>query len=97
MPRVLSLPNPDYSPFASVSVDILTVVRPYLVLGGRLVLVPLWWRQTMRFASNTPHEPRRGGLNLVSALQYGSPTGLARMRAFIREFAERIYNPVYDD
>jgi hypothetical protein len=51
----------------------------------------------MRLASNVPHEPRRGGFNLAIALQYVSPTGLVRPRAFIREFAERIYDPVYDD
>jgi len=46
-----------------------------------------------------PRELRRGdgGLNLATALQRGPFTGLARTRAFIHEFTERIYSPAYDN
>jgi len=43
---------------------------------------------------NVPRELRRGhgGLNLATALQRGPFTGLARTRAFIHEFTERIHS-----
>ena len=110
---LVGLPSPEYFPFTSISADILPTDAfplsntPLQTTSSASVSPsPLGWLWRRLFGKDdgmthvrVPLEPRDGdgGLNLATALQYGPATGLARTKAFFREFTERIYAPAYAD
>jgi aromatic amino acid aminotransferase I len=108
---LVGFPSPDCYPFTSVSADVLLadafpvdVPRPAPAASSPSSAFGWLWRLFGASKDDTtririPREPRPddGGLNLATALNYGPATGHALMRAFIREFTERIYAPAYDD
>ncbi len=107
------MPSPEYFPFTSISADVLpadafslAILSPAATSSSSFVCPrDIFGASTdcKDYATVARVEvprtplPDDGGVNLATALQYGPATGLARTRAFIREFTERVYAPAYDD
>ncbi|KAH9009853.1 PLP-dependent transferase [Lactarius deliciosus] len=91
-------PSPDYFPFTSVSANILPV-EAFPLTASRIFGGGAGRRDdtTTRIEVLCEPRPDDDGVNLASALQYGTATGLPRLRTFMREFTERVYAPAYDN
>ncbi|KAL7282645.1 hypothetical protein ACG7TL_004118 [Trametes sanguinea] len=98
------MPSPDYFPFAAISGDAL-VPESFSVTNTQSESSLSWlWKL---FGSNRkektnnitipkfPEHPDE--VNLATALQYGTATGLPQLQKFINNFVKKVYQPAYED
>lgn len=103
------MPSPDYFPFTSISANVLPTDAFPPILPHAASSSPFSWlwrifgggagrsEEMMRIEVPRLPRPDDGDVNLARALQYAPATGLARTQKFIREFAEHVHAPAYDD
>ncbi|KAH9855019.1 PLP-dependent transferase [Lenzites betulinus] len=98
------MPNPDYFPFAAISGDAL--VSDSFAVNNQPSESSLSWlwklfgssRKEKTNAITIPKYPTRpGDVNLATALQYGTATGLSQLTKFISDFVGKVYQPGYSD
>ncbi|KAI0355373.1 PLP-dependent transferase [Trametes cingulata] len=108
-PGVISLaggmPSPDYFPFAGISGDAL-VSESFSVSKAQPESSGLSWlwklfgarkekTTTITIPKFTDHPAEQ--VNLATALQYGTATGVPPLSKFISTFVEKVYQPGYSD
>ncbi|KAI9000704.1 PLP-dependent transferase [Trametes punicea] len=97
-------PSPHYFPFAAISGDAL-VPESFSVSNAQSESSLSWlWklfgssRKEKTSTISIPKFPERPeDVNLATALQYGTATGLPQLQKFINNFVEKIYQPGYAD
>ncbi|KAI0329543.1 PLP-dependent transferase [Cubamyces sp. BRFM 1775] len=98
-------PSPDYFPFAAISGDAL-VPESFSVTNSQSESSLSWlWKifggarkektNTITIPKFTDHPQEE--VNLATALQYGTATGLPQLQKFINNFVEKVYQPAYAD
>ncbi|KAI0638513.1 PLP-dependent transferase [Trametes polyzona] len=98
------MPNADYFPFAAISGDAL-VPESFSVTNTQSESSFSWlWklfgsaRKEKTSAIHIPKYPKHPeDVNLATALQYGTATGLPQLTKFINNFVGTIYQPAYED
>ncbi|TFK55669.1 PLP-dependent transferase [Heliocybe sulcata] len=101
------MPNPSYFPFSSLSADALVPDSfPVSTSSSQSSSSSWFWKI---FGAGQPKEktssvtiPKyakdpRNNVNLATALQYGTATGLVPLQKFLQEFTAKVYQPAYSD
>ncbi|KAI0650413.1 PLP-dependent transferase [Trametes meyenii] len=97
-------PSPDYFPFAAISGDAL-VPESFAVSANHSESSLSWLWKLFGGSSKEKTSPitipkfteRPEDVNLATALQYGTATGLPQLSKFINDFVGKVYQPAYSD
>ncbi|KAI0751113.1 PLP-dependent transferase [Daedaleopsis nitida] len=96
------MPSEAYFPFAAISGDAL-VADSFAVTNQSGSSLSWLWKLfgARKEKTNTIVVPKypatKDDVNLATALQYGTATGLPQLQKFIKEFVGKVYDPAYSD
>ncbi|OCH95918.1 PLP-dependent transferase [Obba rivulosa] len=97
------MPSEAYFPFANIGGDALIPDSFAVKTAGQESSLSWFWKLFGKTKERTnpivipkfPSKPDE--INLATALQYGTSTGLPQLQKFIDEFIEKVYQPGYSD
>lgn len=106
---LIGMPHPDYFPFHEIGAEVLfpnafpLEVTPPPAAPAQ---TSWFWRlfgsgpqKNVETSHISVHKypADRTTVNLATALQYGTATGLPALQEFLRDFVRKVYRPAYDD
>ncbi|EPQ59207.1 PLP-dependent transferase [Gloeophyllum trabeum ATCC 11539] len=99
------MPNPGYFPFSTISADVLVPDSFPVSSSSQSSSLSWLWKifgagskeKTTSVSIPKYVKNPRDDVNLATALQYGTATGLVPLQKFLHEFVSKVYQPAYAD